>query len=139
MERRDDVSGVDIDAVRRVLESAPVSVGIVFGSVTRGDSHERSDIDLGVAFDGALSPSERTRERLALIDELATALGTDDVDVVPVSDSPPELKRSIRRDGVVVYGSIDRARDLLATPEPESDASPIEEFDEILGDIRRVV
>jgi predicted nucleotidyltransferase len=139
MERRDDISGVDLDAVRRVLDAAPVSVGILYGSVARGDAHGRSDIDLGVAFENVHSPSERTRERLSLIDALSAALGTDDVDVVPIADSPPELRRSIRRDGVVVYGSLDRARDLLATQDSEADDAPLDSFDDILGDIRRVV
>ncbi|WP_436912143.1 type VII toxin-antitoxin system MntA family adenylyltransferase antitoxin [Halosimplex marinum] len=139
MERRDDISGVDLDAVRRVLDAAPVSVGVLYGSVARGDAHGRSDIDLGVAFEDVPSPSERTRERLSLIDALSAALGTDDVDVVPITDSPPELRRSIRRDGVVVYGSLDRARDLLATPDSEADDAPLDSFDKILRDIERAV
>jgi predicted nucleotidyltransferase len=139
MERREDISGVDVDAIRRVLDTAPVSVGVLYGSVARGDDHERSDIDLGVVFEGTHSPSERTRQRLSLIDALSAALGTDDIDVVPITHSPNELRRSIRRDGVVVYGSLDRARDLLATPEPEDDQAPLDSFDDILEDIRRVV
>ncbi|WP_167837281.1 type VII toxin-antitoxin system MntA family adenylyltransferase antitoxin [Halosimplex halophilum] len=139
MERRDEISGVDLDAVRRVLDAAPVSVGVLYGSGARGDAHSRSDIDIGVAFEDVHSPSDRTRERLSLIDALSAALGTDDIDVVPITDSPPELRRSIRRDGVVVYGSLDRARDLLATPDSEADDAPLDSFDDILGDLRRVV
>jgi len=139
MERRDDIAGVNLDTVRGVLDAAPVSVGVLYGSVARGDSHGRSDVDIAVAFEGADEPAQRARDRLELIDDLSAVLGTDDVDVVPISAAPPELRRSIRRDGVLVYGSADRARSLLATPDPEPDESPLDAFDEILGDIRRVV
>jgi predicted nucleotidyltransferase len=139
MERRDDISGIDLDAIHRVLDAAPVSLGVLYGSVARGDSHRRSDIDIAVAFEGTDDPADGARERLALIDDLSAALGTDDVDVVPIAAAPAELRRSIRRDGVLVYGSLDRARDLLATPNPEADQAPLDSFDEVLENIRRVV
>lgn len=140
MRPREDVSGVDLDALRGVFEPAPVTVGILYGSYVRGDDHERSDVDLAVAFEDELSSTERTRERLALIERLSAELGRDDVDVVVLGELPTDLRRSIRRDGVLVYGSLDEAESILDTSESRTEKErPLESFDEILGDIRRVV
>lgn len=140
MRRESEVSGIDCDAVRRILASAPVRVGIVYGSVARGDDTERSDVDLAVAFDDGLSSSERTRERLALIEALSVQLGTDDIDLTPLDGSPPELLESIRRDGVVVYGSPEHADELLQTGQTDTDAgASLDDLDEIISDIERVV
>ena len=117
-----------------------MTVGVIFGSVSRGDDHERSDIDLAVAYEEGLSAAERTRERLSLIERLSVRLGTDSIDITGIRDLPPKLHQSIRNDGVVVYGSLAEAEALLDSAEStRTKEQTIEAFDDILGDIRRVV
>ena len=140
MRSRTEISGVGVDAIHRILGSAPVTVGVIFGSVSRGDDHERSDVDLAVAYEEGLSAAERTRERLSLIERLSVRLGTDSIDVTGIRDLPPEPHQSIRNDGVVVYGSLAEAEALLDSAEStRTKEQTIEAFDDILGDIRRVV
>lgn len=142
MERRADDSEVDADveAIVGVLDDAPVTVGLLYGSVARGDSHARSDIDVAVAFEAGLTSDERSRERLALIAGLSTALGRDDVDVVSIEGASQALRDSIRRDGQVIYGDPEQADAVLGSSDgvDRTGESP-ESLDQILDDIERVV
>lgn len=130
---------LDVDAIVEVFDAAPVTRAILFGSYARGDDRSASDVDLAVEFERSLSSVERTRARLQLIEQVSAALGTDEVDVVPLSNAPETLRREIREDGIVLYG-------------PESPPEPIEEdagesdheetiarFDRILAQLERIV
>lgn len=67
-----------------------------FGSWPRGDAQPRSDIDLAVSREPAISPRElaRARQRLA---ELPTLYG---VDVLSLEEAGEALRREIHRDGI---------------------------------------
>jgi predicted nucleotidyltransferase len=125
-----------VETVESVLTDHPVSVGIVFGSRARRESHENSDVDVAVAFEDA-RPGDpgHLDERLSLGADLALALGTDDVDVVDVHSAPPALLRSIFRDGELVVGTEEAAsrlqETLLADASMEA-RSPAERFDDAL-------
>lgn len=133
------MSALDVDAIEAVLAEVPVSLGVLYGSHARDEATPSSDVDLAVAFVDSLSSVERTRVRLDLIERLTRRLGVD-VDVVPLDRAPPTLRREIREDGIVIVGS--RA-DLDAYRESESETRTREqrltEFDELLGDLERVV
>lgn len=139
-ESSDGSPGIDTEAVMEVLEAAPVALAVLYGSHARGEATAASDVDIAVAFEESLSSCERTRVRLALIERLSVRLDTDDVDVVPLAETPPELRRGICEDGVVIVGS---SGDL----EPYCDVPPrtrtreerLAEFDELLADLDRVV
>ena len=77
----------------------------VFGSVVAGRVHRESDVDLGVLLNRQVHPTTRARfdVRLRLFAALATALGTDRLDLVMLNDAPPQFARRIVTDGVRVY------------------------------------
>lgn len=121
--------------VAETLTDHPVSVGFLFGSRAREESHERSDVDVAVAFEEELSTLD---SRLALGGELALALGTDDVDVVDLRAAPPSLVRAVFRDGDRLVGTEAETRRLRATlldGEKGDPRSPTERFDDALAAI----
>ena len=142
MEHASDVSvpSVDLEAVRDVLEAAPVRVAVLYGSHARGEATARSDVDVAVGFDDSIDRSNRLQARLDLICRLADFLGTDDVDVVPLSGVHDTLRSEIWDHGVLLVGSRD---DLSAYGEPEPPTDSHEErmaaFDEVLADLERSV
>lgn len=128
---------VDTDAIIEVLDDAPVTVAVLYGSHARGDATADSDVDLAVLFDDSLGSTETTRARLTLIERLTAALGTDAVDVVPLSRTHATLRREIYDDGIVLYGSPE-----AIPPVDEAVRTATEsmaDFDELLADIERVV
>ena len=134
------VIGLDVDRIADVLDDAPVTVGVLYGSYARGDQHGRSDVDVAVGFETSMTPTERTRARLSLIARLSADLGTDDVDVVPLSGVSPEVLDEIREDGILVYGSpedVDRFVDTAAATCDRGEA--LRTFDDVLDELGRVV
>ena len=126
------------DIVAETLGDHPVSAGFLFGSRAREDAHDRSDVDVAVAFEAELSST--LEARLALGADLALALGTDDVDVVDLGAAPPSLVRAVFRDGDRLVGTEREARRLRATVLHEADdgddsRSPAERFDDALAAI----
>ena len=62
-----------------------------------------------VDLEGFPSSASRFDLRLRLIGELMGALGTNEVDVVILSDAPPELGRKIVQEGTRVYPPVSEA------------------------------
>lgn len=128
---------VDRDRLVSVLSDAPIAVAVLYGSHARGEATDDSDIDLAVAFDDELDSAARTRARLRLIERLSAELGTDAVDVVPLSRTESALRQSIHEEGIVIYGAAD------AVPTGNDAETTHDErmatFDELLADIERVV
>lgn len=132
-------SGLDVDALVEVLDGAPVTCGVLFGSHATGDEQSGSDVDLAVEFESSLSSVERTRARLQIIEEASVVLGLDAVDVVPLSAAPPALRREIYEDGVLLYGSLDET-DTPGDGDTEPDREEtLARFDRILADLERTV
>lgn len=134
------VPDLDVETVVQVLDDAPVSLGVLYGSYARGDVTPKSDVDIAVEFDESLSSTELTRARLGLIERLTTELKTNDIDVVPLSRVHAELLEEILADGVLIYGSaadLDRYKGRSA--EETSRRNRIDEFDDLLADLERVV
>jgi predicted nucleotidyltransferase len=123
-----------------ILDAAPVALAVLYGSVARGEADDGSDVDIAVAFEDDLSPAGRTRTRLDLIAELSAALDIETVDVTPLADASPELRRAIRADGVVLLGSADDLDAYVGDlPDARSHDERLAAFDELLSDIERVV
>jgi predicted nucleotidyltransferase len=134
------IPGLNVERIVRILERAPVTLCILYGSHARGEPTGRSDIDLAVAFDESLSSVERTRARLGLIEQLSTELGTDDVDVVPLSDASSPLLEEILTDGVLIYGSMTDLEPYRGqTPSPSTRQDRLATFDDVLEELDRVV
>ncbi|ESS08663.1 MAG: putative nucleotidyltransferase [uncultured archaeon A07HN63] len=131
-----DSLAVDTDAIIEVLDDAPVTAAVLYGSHARGDATADSDVDLAVVFDDSLGSVETTRARLGLIERLTARLGTDDIDVVPLARTHATLRREIYDDGIVLYGSPDA---LPAMDDPSPAADQMAAFDELLTEIERVV
>jgi Nucleotidyltransferase domain. len=131
-----DSLAVDTDAIMQVLDNAPVTAAVLYGSHARGDATADSDVDLAVVFDDSLGSVETTRARLRLIERLTARLGTDDIDVVPLARTHATLRREIYDDGIVLYGSPDA---LPAMDDPSPAADQMAAFDELLTEIERVV
>jgi predicted nucleotidyltransferase len=94
---------VDMEALGRSLASRnDVLAAWLFGSHARGDAGPLSDIDVAVLLDEAACP-DLFRARLTIIGELTGTLGTDDVDVVVLNETPLALNYRVLRDGVLVY------------------------------------
>lgn len=142
MRNASDVSipSIDVSAMRDVLDDAPVSVAVLYGSHARGEATARSDVDVAIGFSDSLSSVERTQARLDLIERLGAALDVDAVDAIPLSGASDSLQREIRADGVLLHGS---EGDLASygDPGPASDSHDdrMAEFDEVLAELERVV
>lgn len=141
-----DASTDDCDApvhetVADVLADRPVRLGLLFGSRARGETHESSDVDVAVVFDG-LEPgdTEYTDVLFGLGADLSVALGTDDVDVVDLRRASSSLVRAVFDEGTVLVGDESDARELrerlLADAEDGTETrSPADRFDDVLAAI----
>jgi len=140
MRERHDLSAfeLDVDAIVEVLEDAPVTLAILFGSHARSASHGSSDVDLAVEFSTSLSSVERTRARLDLISELSSTLELDGVDVVPLTAASKELRREIQADGIVLYGEEPERFDFDESSDPTHEET-LARFDEIVDTLEQVV
>ena len=82
----------------------------LFGSHARGQAGPNSDVDVAVYLDKTVADEGQWGYRAELTTDLMAALGTDDVDVVVLNESPILLYHRALRDGVRLL-----SRDLLAT------------------------
>jgi len=132
------IPDLDIESIVRIFERGPVRLGFIYGSHVRGEAGSRRDIDLAVAFDESLSSFERTRARLELIEQLSTELGTNDVDVVRLSDAPSELLEEILADGALIYGSMTDLEPYQGQAPPSSTHQDrLAAFDDVLEELNR--
>jgi len=101
-----------LSRLRETLARHPVSFAMVFGSAARGDSTERSDLDIAVEF-SSLRPDDDgySEAYLRLRSDLDDAF-PEAVDVVDVHATPPSFARSVFTDGRVVIGSESRRTEL---------------------------
>lgn len=142
MRMRDDVDveGIDLDAIAAIAAEFPVSAAVLYGSVARGEATARSDVDVAVVFEEGLTSEARTDARLGLIERLTAELGTDAVDVVPLDSAPVGLVEDVLSDGIVVYGSPDSVSELESgSTSRRTSENTVDEFDDVLADIERVV
>lgn len=77
----------------------------LFGSYAAGRQTPLSDIDLAVLFDTSLEKETYLPERLRLLGEMSTVLGTDAVELVVLNEAPPALGYRVTRDGLLLYAS----------------------------------
>jgi predicted nucleotidyltransferase len=95
---------IDRTAVRSVLEEYPLRLAILFGSHVDGTPTPQSDVDVGVLFEEDCSASERREMYLDLHSTIATALGTENVDVTLLDDVPPSVGRQALQAYEVLVG-----------------------------------
>ena len=91
---------IESDQLVKIFQDHDVTMAGVFGSVARGDSTDRSDIDMLVSFGS-------DRSLLALIRlerELTEALGRK-VDLLTEAAISPYLKDQIMNELIVIYAA----------------------------------
>lgn len=122
------------DTVRSVLDSNPVSVGFLFGSHAREATHDRSDVDVAVVFDGVESGDpEYADVFLGVSADLAVTLGTDDVDLVDIEQAPASLVRAVLDHGVQLVGTEDEQELRRRLSVSEESRSPAERLQAALA------
>lgn len=91
-----------VEVARKVLAQNPkVRLGLLFGSVARGQARPDSDVDVALA-------GEKL-DVLAVGAELSAALGVE-VDVVELTgETPIPLLRELMREGICIYESAEGA------------------------------
>jgi predicted nucleotidyltransferase len=82
-----------------------VASAYLFGSEAAGRAHRESDVDVGVLLDWARCEDRPRRAELRehMISDLVHVLDRNEVDLVILNDSPPELGRAIVTKGVRVF------------------------------------
>lgn len=102
-------SVVDLqDELRAVLERRPeVLVAYLFGSVARGTSGPLSDVDVAVLLTDGV---DQFATQLALMGDIASAIRSDDVDVVVLDRAPVALAYRVLRDGKLLLCKDEQAR-----------------------------
>lgn len=95
------------DAIARIGDYAAHQKGLVavyvFGSVATGRNRQRSDVDLAIMVQGALSPAER----VAMETELSNLVHRD-VDLVVFHQASSLLQHQVLKHGCLIYEA-DRA------------------------------
>lgn len=113
VDERAHVPKLDEAALRRLAEALAresVVAGYLIGSQARDTAGPLSDVDLAVWLDPDLPRERRYDERLGLMGAAARAVGTGEVDVVPLNDAPPLLRQRAIRDGRLLVDRDPRQR-----------------------------
>jgi len=100
-------------ALRKVFATRPeVRLAYLFGSILHGRSNALSDIDVAVLVDPDHYEAHKDafRYEIALINDLADALGTDRVDLVILNQAPPLLANEVISRGRIVACRDERER-----------------------------
>lgn len=95
---------------KRWAENTDVAAAYLYGSRARGNFHAQSDVDLAVILDATLSPADRWKTRLSLIDQAASVLATDAVDLLLLEEAPAPVAHRAIRDGRLLVDRDPRRR-----------------------------
>jgi predicted nucleotidyltransferase len=90
-----------IERAREVMERRPkVVFAYLFGSLARKTSSPLSDVDIAVYLDDS---SDLSNEKLDLIGNLMSELGTDEIDVVVLNRAPlPLMARVLEKNEILI-------------------------------------
>lgn len=88
-----------LERLARALDREGVIAAMLIGSQARGAAGPLSDVDVGVWHEPELDSGALLQLRLALARAAAKALGTDEVDVVPLNGATPLVRHRAIRDG----------------------------------------
>ncbi len=89
--------------IEMIKDMGQITALFLFGSYATGRQTALSDIDLAVLFDKSVEEERYLPERLRLMGELSTILGTDIVELVVLNEAPPGLAYRVIRDGELLF------------------------------------
>lgn len=75
----------------------------VFGSLARGELTPLSDLDLGVLLDKELSKQERFSKHIDLIGNFTELMGTDEIDIIILNDTPMRFAVKVLTTGKILF------------------------------------
>jgi len=93
------LDGAALARLARALDREGVVAARLIGSQARGTGGPLSDIDIAFWHEPALDTSSRLKLRLDLTRDAGRALGTDEIDVIPLNHASPLLRQRAIRDG----------------------------------------
>lgn len=98
----------DLAIVSRAVASCvsgrrEIQAAYVFGSVATGRARRDSDVDVAVLLTRPLKAERALTYRLKLMNDLGSALGRSDVDLVMLNDAPPLLAHRVLSKGRLVF------------------------------------
>lgn len=120
MARRDGVS-VDVDRLRSVLAEHPVEFAVLFGSHARGEADAHSDVEIGVILEPMDDVRTYRRAIERLLADISSACGSNDVDLVDLTDVDSRVARHALADAVVLLGTQDRLEAIRKTHDDSSE------------------
>ncbi len=83
-------------ALNLCLQTRPLELVVLFGSLAVGRLHKESDIDVGFLFD-------RSADVMDLVNRVTRMLGSDNVDVVDLRRASPLLRYAAAQKGIALY------------------------------------
>lgn len=98
---------VDLEQLRETVDSFPVRLVVVFGSIAVDEPTSLSDLDVAVQVESHISQSRKVSILGTLRSGISTTTGIDAVDLVDLDVVGPAIGYDVLANGVVVYG--DRA------------------------------
>jgi uncharacterized protein len=111
VDERARVPTVDAAARERLAETLDrdgVVAAMLIGSQARGDAGPLADVDVAYWHQPGLDRGRSWKLRLELIEAAEKALGTSEIDMVPLNQAPPLMQQRAIRDGVRL---VERDRD----------------------------
>ncbi|UPV98972.1 nucleotidyltransferase domain-containing protein [Halorussus gelatinilyticus] len=129
--------GLPVERLQRVLREHAVRLAILFGSHATETTHSTSDIDIAVEFESRQhdDPNYNT-VFFELSEALSEILDTEEVDLVDIHTTSPDVASSLFEHGVLLVGEQTRVETLRRQLTTQSDhRTPRERFDTALRKI----
>lgn len=96
--------------IAKIFKKQRVVFAYLFGSQAKGKPGPLSDIDIAVYFEKGISGDKRFDLRLKLIGDLMDLFKTNEIDVVPLNDTPYLLENRIIKEGKLIYSQDEKKR-----------------------------
>lgn len=137
------IGSIDCDSLVAVLSEHPVRLAILFGSHASGTTTSSSDIDLAVEFEQSVSDEKYHDVYFALMADLMSTLEENSIDLTDITDMQPAVGASALEDGVVLRGTVARAKQHQRAFERAASEAPErtrrERFDDLLSRMEGLV
>lgn len=92
-----------LDALQQTFPRHHITLAYLFGSRADGRARPSSDIDIAVLIPHAHFKALTLDSRVALINDILDALGTENADVVILNEAPPLLAFEVIKHGKILY------------------------------------